>query len=98
MLIQLFPMGPMQGKIVETSPVASKENEPVLLVETVQFSKAQRNLFVIPFEVRSTTGVCLDKGCITVNSVNGKLGVDHQVKEIVSPADGGQPKDKKAKS
>jgi uncharacterized protein YfaA (DUF2138 family) len=95
MLIQLFPMGPMQGKVVEAPQATSKEAEPLLLVETVQFSKMQRNLLVIPFEVRSNTGVCLDKGCITVNSVNGKLGVDHQVKEIVSPADA--PKAKGAK-
>ena len=85
----------MKIKILDPSPLEAKnvdmedaDDEGYLVcASSVQYSKSQRSLFTLPFQVESDSGIVLDRGYLTLNVRTGKLGVEHRLEEIVSPVD-----------
>lgn len=72
-----------EAKIVgPTDPGVAVEVMPLI------FSKTQRVLHTVQFEVKNDSGVILDRGYITVHSRSGKLGIEHRMETLKAPVDG----------
>jgi pyruvate carboxylase len=82
----------MRVRILAPSAMEAKQLAPtgqniVAELRPVQFARSQRNLYAVPFEVLSEQGTKLDCGYITVNAKNGRVSVEHRMKELVTDVD-----------
>jgi len=84
------PTAPLGKALVSVKP-----GEELAVVTPIRFSRAQKTIFVVPFECESERGAILDKGYIAVNTKTGKLSIEHCAEPIPLDVDVPDTVDKK---